>query len=220
MLLVGHVGPQCAAVNPAYDQGVVELTVHNLEGLPVTSLSRGNRDKRKRNSNWADEETSILVKCKKEAAVDNGSRFCKGKGDVTNWDSIAAEINSNLGTTSISKTGDQCRLRWDTLVKSYQKLKEYCWKNNRQFSDLTRTERVELKLATTLKEVEWFEVIDRFCPPKSRKSKSQKLDIVVSGVDTPPWNLHHSAHSNSPTQLGIGSFAAREPSSTEVVSPD
>lgn len=211
---VQFVDAQCAATNAAHDQKIVEPPIRNRGGLLITSLSRPKRDKRKRDSNWTDDETSVLVKCKKEAAVDNGSRFCKGTLDVTNWYAIAEEINSNLGTMSIPKTGDQCRLRWDTLVKSYQRIKEHCRRNHKEFTELTRKEKVELKLATTLNNVQWFNVIDQFCPPKSRKSKSQKLDNVVPNVDTLPWNLQNSSLSFELI------FEARESSVKEAVSSE
>lgn len=115
---------------------------------------------------------------------EKGSRFCKpGKPSATNWDAVSAEMNK-LSTTTSAKTGDQCRLRWDTLVKSYQKISLHCKKCNKEFSELTEDERGELRLATTVSEDRWYKVIDQFCRPKPRKARAQKRDDltgVVSG---------------------------------------
>ena len=147
-----------------------------------TTLSGPRRRKRKRDSNWTTGETSVLVNCKEKSMREIGSRFCKGKPTATNWDAISEEILKNklAGTTTPSaKTGDQCRLRWDTLVKSYQKISLHCKKSNKEFSDLTEEERSELKLATTLSEDRWYQVIDQFCRPKPRKSRALRRDDLT-----------------------------------------
>ncbi|KAG0623922.1 hypothetical protein M758_3G211500 [Ceratodon purpureus] len=167
------------SVNGAQHQ--FELNQQQSEA-PRTTLCGPRIRKRKRDSNWTKEETSVLVDLKEEATREKGSRFCKGKPTATNWDAISAEMQNKLGTTTSAKTGDQCRLRWDTLMKSYQKIALHCKKSKKKFSELTEEERGELKLATTLSEDRWYQVIDQFCRPKPRKARAQKREGFERGV--------------------------------------
>lgn len=130
--------------------------------------SKGAR-KRERDRNWTEGETAVLVECKRIAFNDKGSSFRKGKSKATNWEAISQELRNKPVTRASKKTGEQCRLRWDTLVKSHRLLKEQCVKKSKGFNELSEEELSELKLATSLNK-EWYDVMDSI----SCKSKSQK----------------------------------------------
>ena len=115
--------------------------------------------KRERDKNWTDEETDVLVECKRAAFHDNGSPFRKPKSKATNWDAISQELKNNSITRASEKTGDQCRLRWDTMVKSHRIIKEKCVQKSKGYAEFTEEEMSELKLATML-DKEWYEVIE------------------------------------------------------------
>jgi len=141
-----------------------------------------------RDKNWTEDETSVLVKCKRLAFYDNACPFRKQNSSVTNWEAISKELRNNPDTRASEKTGDQCRLRWDTLVKSHRKIKERCMQSKKGYAELTEEEINGLKLATTLTE-EWYEVIDTI----SRKTRSQKCDNLPprAGVANPESRIEN-----------------------------
>lgn len=133
-------------------QDVGEIAVNNLEQCdPVPSMTRTVRSaprrgsrKRGRDRNWTDEETLLLVEGKREAFHDKGSPFRKAKSNATNWDAISHKMRNNLVTRVSEKTGNQCRLRWDTLVKSHRIVREKCIEKRKGYAELTEEEMNEL----------------------------------------------------------------------------
>ncbi|KAG0618736.1 hypothetical protein M758_4G088800 [Ceratodon purpureus] len=120
----------------------------------------------KRGRNWTEDETSILLECKVE-----GGRFCKDNQGATRWEMISEEIMVRLGT---ELSGDQCRLRYDTLLKAYNTSKNYSLKTGKSFSEISEEERREWKLAKTLMREDWYKAIDALCHRCPHKAKSQK----------------------------------------------
>ena len=174
-----------------------------VERTPCQLTRSSEHRKRRRDVNWSVDETSTLIKLRKEF-FENGSRTCKGKSD---WAAIAAKMPT-------TRTGDQCRLRWDTLFKSYQKIKKYCKEHDKNICDLTKMERAELKLATTMSEEWWYEVIQS-CQPGHRKHTSLKPDNI-NFTTRDPCPLHPPF--SLPIQAQGESHEPRESSRKRVVS--
>ena len=131
-----------------------------------------------------------MLKCK--AA---GSRLCKDNQSGVNWDIVSREISNTLGTTP---SAEQCRRRYETLQRAYKSMKDYSARTGRTFSEITEEERVELKLATTLKE-EWYKSINAF----SHEGKSQKRARHSGGDGTgqvSAGDVNHSAPAGSAAQ--------------------
>ena len=135
------------------------------------------RNKRK----WTKDETSILLDCK----VERGRFLKPGRQGGTRWDVISEEIKSRLGTVA---SADQCRLRYDTLLKAYKTMKNYCTKNGLKFSEITEAERLEMKLATTLSG-EWYKAIDEIHIRGPQRSKSQKRAKLSPSDGNGPHSL-------------------------------
>jgi hypothetical protein len=135
--------------------------------LPCAASLKPSKETKKRK--WTEGETSLLLKCRVE-----GGRFCKENQTATRWDIISQEIKNSLRT---EPSPDQCRLRYDTLLKSYKTIKNHCMKSGKTFSEITEEERLGMKLATMLTE-RWYEAIDeifRRFPPKAKSQKRVKL---------------------------------------------
>lgn len=144
----------------AKHQGVVETFLDKLEELSYMDLSKVAEGKNRRGKSMTHEETLILLQCKE------GGHFCKGSGGATNWNLISEEIEKKLGSRP---SADQCRLRYDTLLKAYKTYEKYCMKTGKTFCAITKEERLDLKVATTLCE-EWYTIIGKIC----EESKSRK----------------------------------------------
>ena len=133
---------------------------------------------------WNAKETSLLLN-----RMVAGGRIRKGTEGATHWDRISQDIQTKLGTI---RTEDECRRRYDTLLKAYKKVK----KTGKPFCDVSDQERVGLSLATPLTE-EWYKAIDTICLQRgsdNRKScKRAKLNpydengmLSVSPRNPPP----------------------------------
>ncbi|KAG0579275.1 hypothetical protein KC19_4G087500 [Ceratodon purpureus] len=140
------------------------LQPKRLQGSMLPGPSKPGTNKRGRN--WTEKETSILLECKVE-----GGRYCKDNQGATRWEKISEEIMARLGT---ELSGDQCRLRYDTLLKAYNTSKNYSLKTGKSFSEISEEERREWKLAKTLMREDWYEAIDALCHRSPHKAKSQK----------------------------------------------
>ena len=178
---------------------------------------------------WTEGETSLLLKCRVE-----GGRFWKENQTGTRWDIISEEIRNSLGT---EPSPDQCRLRYDTLLKAYKTIKNYCMNSGKTFSEITEAERLELKLATTLTEG-WYEAIDEIChrcPPKAKSQKRVKLspsddDGLLSLIPCNPAPLSPPAPGpapapapvpppiSAPVPIPTGTLKPEKPSQKQVVS--
>ncbi|KAG0579324.1 hypothetical protein KC19_4G090600 [Ceratodon purpureus] len=116
---------------------------------------------------WNAKETSLLLN-----RMVAGGRIRKGTEGATHWDRISQDIQTELRTI---RTEDECRRRYDTLLKAYKKVK----KIGKPFCDVSDQERVGLNLATPLTE-EWYTAIDTICLQRgsdNRKScKRAKLN--------------------------------------------
>jgi hypothetical protein len=185
-------------VRPEGGVGSVTATGKGKTEVGANSIT----GKRKRDSNWTKDETSKLITLKKAFADTVGSRTGKGRSE---WDAIAAEMPT-------LRTGDQCRLRWDTLIKSYQKIRKHCRSHKKVVTELTPTERAELKLATTITEDWWYDVIAQFLPPQHRHSSSASPNVAN---DPLPSTLPSGT---LPMQIGTDSFKQRESYPEQIVS--
>jgi hypothetical protein len=115
---------------------------------------------------WNEKETSVLLNRMVE-----GGRIRKGTKGPTHWDLISKDIHTKC---EILRSEDECRRRFDTLLKAYRKIE----KTGKSFGDITKAERAELNLATPLTE-EWYRDIDRICnasPGNAKSLKRPKLD--------------------------------------------
>jgi hypothetical protein len=132
--------------------------------------SRPQRPKRQNkpslSKKWNEKETSVMLNRLLE-----GGRIRKGTKGPTHWNLISQYIQTELG---IKRSEDECRRRYDTLLKAYRKIE----KTGTPFGDITKAERAELNLATPLTE-EWYRDIDRICsasPGNAKSRKRPKLD--------------------------------------------
>ncbi|XP_024359746.1 uncharacterized protein [Physcomitrium patens] len=66
--------------------------------------TRGEKRRKKRSPNWTDEETQKLAKGKIE--------FDERNGNKASWKVIKKNVRG--------RTEDECRMRWDTLIKTYK----------------------------------------------------------------------------------------------------
>ena len=136
--------------------------------------------RRRKRCNWAKDETWILLSCMKERG-----HFCKGDQASTNWTAVSQEIAHQLPGTR--PTADQCRLRYDTLLKAYKTSKDHCMQMGKQFRELHQG---ELKLATHLTE-DWYNAIDEICQHLHHKARSPKPASTRKrkggGAQPHPW---------------------------------
>jgi hypothetical protein len=173
---------QCGIViEDAEYQTTGEIVLYNEEHeqLPCTKLAKSLKRKRGRGRNWTKEETSVLLDCKVKAC------FQKGNEAGTCWNMISQEIREKVGTML---TGDQCRLRYDTLLKAYKIVMDYCVKTGKSFSEITEEERIKLRLATILHE-DWFMAIDKICHCSPHKAESHKRVKSTPSVVQSPWEI-------------------------------
>ncbi|KAG0579329.1 hypothetical protein KC19_4G091000 [Ceratodon purpureus] len=117
---------------------------------------------------WNAKETSLLLN-----RMVAGGRIRKGTEGATHWDRISQDIQTELRTI---RTEDECRRRYDTLLKAYKKIK----KIGKPFCDVSDQERVGLSLATPLTE-EWYTAIDTICLQRGsdngKSCKRAKLNL-------------------------------------------
>jgi hypothetical protein len=153
----------------------------------------GNEKKRKnRSKNWTDEETEILLKVVPRKRKVK-SRLAKGCGSEPWWEAIANDVPG--------RTGRECRMRMDTLTKSYKAIKEYCANHRKEFTELKEEDfrgmkLAKRKLATRLTE-SWYNRIRNHCPPRSNKKtgKEGAGSSLANGV--PVLCASASGNSNS-----------------------
>ena len=72
---------------------------------------------------------------------------------------------------------EECRHRYETLQKAYTSMTDFSARTGRTFREITKEERLELKLATTLNE-EWYKCIDAFSH-KGRPVNKQGVVVVM-----------------------------------------
>ncbi|KAG0619106.1 hypothetical protein M758_4G117300 [Ceratodon purpureus] len=182
---VAPVSQQHTGTKPASDKNgdmVLSDSQQQPGQVPFPALQRLETRQKKRSRNSSKEETSILLDCKKE-----GGRFCKGNQGITDWNEISKEIEKQLRTNPDPPSGDQCRLRYDTLLKAYKKSYDYCMKNDKQFSELPLG---GLKLATYLSE-DWYNAIDELCRRLPHGSSKRRKFSLQSSDDNSSVQ-HHS----------------------------
>ncbi|KAG0618777.1 hypothetical protein M758_4G091500 [Ceratodon purpureus] len=120
---------------------------HTLNSQPSEPSPKPPKVQQKLSKKWNPKETSLLL----NRMVERG-RIRKGTEGATHWDRISQDIQTELGTM---RTGDECRRRYDTLLKAYKKVK----KTDKPFCDISDQERAGLNLATPMNE-EWYSRID------------------------------------------------------------
>ncbi|KAG0614576.1 hypothetical protein M758_6G187700 [Ceratodon purpureus] len=127
-----------------------------------TKGSGAEKKRKKRAKNWGDEETMILLKAVSQKKKTK-SRFNQGcDTELSYWDSIAKKVRD--------RTGDECRRRMETLIKSYKAIERYCDQKKKEFTELTAEdfEVMKPKLATRITE-SWYNYIRDQCAPRSGK---------------------------------------------------
>ena len=143
---------------------------------------------RNRTSNWTEMQTEYLVHCKKECnrAKKRGVGFAKGDHASNDWNKISKKFSERFAAYPENcKSSKQCRLRWDTLLKAFKKIKAHCKSLGIEHTELNKEDLSKLELATTLRE-DWYDTIDKFCPPRNKKGKLQKncpLNFNPGGAD-------------------------------------
>ena len=153
------------------------------------NLSQSNLSKK-----WKPDETSLLLKRMMEEG-----RIRKGTKGATHWELISQGIKTELG---FSRAADECRRRYDTLLKAYKKVE----KTGKSYCDITKKEQVELNLATPLTD-EWCGAIQTICQLKSATAKSRKRrkhspdgeDDMASRNPAPPPILSESPARETPS---------------------
>jgi hypothetical protein len=174
------------------EHGMSEVSERNLFGLneghdeetpdfpdPLSEKkmkAKGESQSRNRSSNWTEMQTEYLVEWKKECnrAKERGHGFAKGYAS-NDWNKISKKFSETFAADPDNfKSSKQCRLRWDTLLKAFKKIKAHCQKLGIKHTELNKEDLAKLELATTLR-TDWYDTIDKFCPPRSRKGKLQKI---------------------------------------------
>jgi hypothetical protein len=130
----------------------------------VMGEQEGKKKRKKRAKNWTDEETNILLQVVSQKTK---SKSCINESPETEtwWDGIAKDV--------LDRTRSECRRRNETLVKSYNAIKKYCDKQNKEFKQLNKEDfrnmkDAEQKPATRLLE-RWYNHIGYRCSPRSNK---------------------------------------------------
>ena len=119
---------------------------------PPTQCSR----KRK---NWSAEETDLLFE-----AVDAEKTKPRSRLDSEPfWEGVAKRVPG--------RTGKECRMRMETLKKSYIVVKDYCDEEKKQFGELKGAEFGKMKLATQILERWYFRIRDHYPPRPSKKPR-------------------------------------------------
>ena len=136
--------------------------------------------RRKRAKNWSDTETSVLLNC----IVRN--RFRKGK--LTYWDFISQEVGG--------RSREECRRRFDTLMKSFKSVHRHCEKTGQAYSELSNDEihNGGPKLATNISE-EWYNLLAKysFREEVGKFATSGDPDGSLSRLLMGPCSPSHSA---------------------------
>ena len=123
---------------------------------------------RSKSKKWSDKETSVLLN-----RMVAGGRQRKGSGGETHWSVISKELKS-------VRSEEECRRRFDMLLKAYKTMKEYMEKSGKAFCDIQGEERRKLKLATPLSEG-WYRDLETIClQPKGGNGKSGKRTKLSS----------------------------------------
>ncbi|KAG0560059.1 hypothetical protein KC19_10G151300 [Ceratodon purpureus] len=123
----------------------------------------------KKRKNWTDEETELLLKVVPQKTKFR-SRIDKFSDSEPSWEGIAKEL-------VFERTGDECRRRMDTLIKSYKAIKQYCENQKIEVSHLNENFEDTIlampKLATRFKG-SWYNYVHDYCPPRSNKNFMRK----------------------------------------------
>ena len=161
-----------------HNEGHDEETPEFPDPFPEKKMkSKGELQSRCRTSNWTEMQTEYLVECKKECnrAKERGLGCAKGNFASNDWNKISKKFSERFAADPDNfKTPKQCRLRWDTLLKAFKKIKAHCQSLGIKHTELNKEDLAKLELATTLRP-DWYDTIDKFCPPRSRKGKLQMI---------------------------------------------
>jgi len=128
-----------------------------------------NREKRVRGSNWNHAHTMTLAKLKREASHNNEY------GPMV-WERIALTFSS--GFPDLKITGAQCRRRWDTLVKVYNHIEDYCVETGAQdHRELDEGELASMKLDTAYQQ-DWYDIVEQVCSQRKRKERCNRAPML------------------------------------------
>ena len=177
-----------------HHEGHDEETPHSPDSLTKKKMkAKGELQSRCRTSNWTEMQTEYLVECKKECnrAKERGLGFAKGTYSSNDWNKISNKFSERFaGDPENCKSSKQCRLRWDTLLKAFKKIKAHCKLLGIKHTELNKEDLSKLELATTLR-TDWYDTIDKFCPPRSKKGKQK-----ISSLKFNPGGVDHEGSAN------------------------
>jgi hypothetical protein len=102
--------------------------------------------KAKRAPDWIPQETEALIIRKVEPSLPKGNAV---------WELISSEISG--------RSSQQCRQRWDTVKKSWKKIKDYCVAQSKELSQVSEEEFVSMKLDMNFfRNARWYQMIDEY----------------------------------------------------------
>ena len=140
------------------ERGESDMQCRNIQRSRLPKTPKG----QSRSKKWSAEETSVLLN-----RMVAGGRQRKGSRGGTDWSAISEELKS-------VRSEEECRCRFDMLLKAYKTMKEYMEESGKAFCDIQGEERRKLKLATPLRE-EWYRDVERiWLQRKGGNGKSRK----------------------------------------------
>jgi len=143
-----------------------------LEYLSTGKMTKGTT--RSRGLNWRHEETMVLAELKRKAVLDEED------GRLV-WERIAQTISSRFPDRI--RSTDQCRRRWDTLIKVYNHIEKYCIQTGQDHEQLDEDELTSMKLVTAYRQ-DWYNVIQQVCGHAQRKRK-ESPDCELGAANQP-----------------------------------
>lgn len=109
--------------------------------------------KRVRGPKWDDTETMLLADLKREACL-------RGEEGSHVWHEISRSIP---GRSAI-----QCRRRWETLVKVYNHVQDYCTQTGQDHEELDDAELASMRLETAYRR-DWYIIVEEVCSERKRR---------------------------------------------------
>lgn len=144
-------------------------------GGEAEGTSGGEKKRKNRTDNWTDEQTGILLEAVSRKPSSN-SRFGR------KWERIAKDVQG--------KTENECRMRMETLTKSYNKINMFY--DNKKLSGLNEEEFGNMMLAMsklpTRFKLNWYNKMWEFRPPgpNKRMRKQGAGSPSANGMDSVP----------------------------------
>lgn len=178
--------------SPLAPTGRIKIRIHVLL---VGRMEK--RKKRARGSNWNHAQTMALAELKREASL------TKDYGPLV-WERIAHTLSSRF--PGQIRTGAQCRRRWDTLVKVYNHIEDYCVVTGQDHRELDEGELASMELATAYHQ-DWYDIVEQVCSQrKSKESCDGDLRLAKRSKGSSPGS-HYFELPERPDSLGSASIS-------------